>query len=381
MNNKRGPFFYKAILPILIWLLFLMHCSNQKQPEIEEVVLKEISKSIDLQWHQVKSTDISDVNFAYFYLGPGTINAYGYSTKQARCRVLKIYDQELNLNSEKFFNIGEGPGDLGGASTFFVNGDYTYVSDHIQRRVNIFDKDLKFVKFVKTPAAFFSPDFTNDGKHFIAMKYEESKPGVVSLHINLISFPNFESEKLITIGPINRFDKNKKLIIGAIPQFHYFCRNEKIYFINMETYRITMFDLSGKPLKRVRVEVEKIPVPSDLRMNWLKEQADSRILDRVSLVDFVQPASWMIPLGKGFVVIRRNSYSTACAGLVDADYFDYDLHLLGKVKFPCFYPIYLFSTAYLPRSFAYADGYVYLITQDLKETDEDINLEKWKCVE
>jgi len=358
-----------------------MHCKNQTQPDIEEAVLKDNSKFIDLQWRQEKSTDISDVNFAYFYLGPGTVNAYGYSTRLSQCQVLKIYDRDLNLNSEKFFNLGEGPGDVGGAATFFTTGNYTYAADHQQRRVNIFDKDLKFVKFVKTPGAFFSPDFINDGKLFIATRYEELKPGIVSYHINLISFPNFETKKLITLGPIKRFDKNRKLIIGAIPQFHYFHRDGKIYFINMETYQIAMFDLSGKPVKRVRVEVEKIPVPSDLRMTWLKEQVDSRILNRVSLVDFVQPASWMIPLGKGFVVIRRNSYSTSCAGLADADYFDYDLHLLGKVKFPCFYPIYLFSSAYLPRSFAYTNGYVYLITQDLKETDEDINLEKWKVVE
>jgi hypothetical protein len=320
------------------------------------------------------------VNFAYFYLGPGTVNAYGYSTKQSQCKVLKIYDPDLNLNSEKFFNMGEGPGDIGDAATFFITGNYTYVADHLQQRVNLFDKDLKFVKFVKMPGAFLSPEFINDGKLFIATRYNEVKKGVFALHINLISFPNFEAKKLITLGPINNFDKNKKLIIGALPQFYYFHRGGKIYFINMETYRIVMFDLSGKPLKRVRLEVENIPVPPDLRMKWLTEQMGPRIVNRLSLVDSVQPASWMIPLGKGFVVIRRNSYSTTCEGLVDADYFDYDLHLLGKVKFPCFYPIYQL-TIMLPRSFAYANGYVYLITQDLKETDEDINLEKWKLVE
>lgn len=371
----------KKILLSLICLLFSMHCSNQKQPPLEEVVLEENSKFIDLQWVKEKNTDISDVNFAYFYLGRGTVNVYGYSTKQTKCQVLKIYDQDLNLNSEKFFNMGEGPGDLGGAAIFSINGDYTYIADHQQRRVNIFDKELKFIKFIKTPGAFFSPEFINEGKFFISTKYDEMKRGTNTININLISFPDFETKKLITLGPINRFDKNKKLIIGAIPQVHYFHKEGKIYFINMETYQIMMFDLSGKQLKRIKVEVEKIPVPNDLRMAWLEEQIESRILDRFTLVDFVQPASWMIPLNKGFVVIRRSSYSTKCTGLVDADYFDYDLHLLGKVKFPCFYPIYQFSNVYFPRSFAYNDGYVYLITKDLKETDEDINLEKWKLVE
>lgn len=370
----------KTIIAILAWLLFLMHCSNQKQPDVEETVLNENSKFIDLQWHKEKSVDISEVNFAYFYLGRGTINAYGYPTTKSQCKVLKIYDLDLNLKSEKFFNMGEGPGDLGGATTFFINGDYTYVADHQQQRINLFDKDFNFVKFIKTPGAFLSPEFIMDGQQLIVTRADEVKKGVVAFHINLISFPDFKTKKLITLGPINRFDKNNKLVIGAIPQFYYFHRNGKIYFINMETYRIVMFDLSGKPLKRVRLEVENISVPPDLRMKWLTEQLGPRIVNRLSLVDSVQPASWMIPLSKGFVVIRRNSYSTTCEGLVDADYFDYDLHLLGKVKFPCFYPIYQL-TIMLPRSFAYANGYVYLITQDLKETDEDINLEKWKLVE
>jgi hypothetical protein len=66
---------------------------------------------------------------------------------------------------------------------------------------------------------------------------------------------------------------------------------------------------------------------------------------------------------------------------VDGDYFNYDLQLLGKVKFPCFFNIYHLLRAFFPRSFAYDNGYVYLITQDLQETDEDINLEKWQVRE
>ena len=371
----------KTILLILAWLLFLIHCSNQKQPDIEEIIVKENLNFIDLQWHKEKSVDISDVNFAYFYLGSGTINAYGYPTTRSQCKVLKIYDLDLNLKAEKFFNLGEGPGDLGGATTFFINGDYTYVADHQQQRINVFDKDFNFIKFIKTPGAFLSPEFISDGQQFIVTRYDEVKKGVVAFHINLMSFPDFETKTLITLGPINRFDKNNKLIIGAIPQFYYFYRNRKIYFIDMQTYQIAMFDLSGKQLKSVRLETKKITVPSDLRMIWLKEQRGPGLLNRASLVDIIHPASWMIPLGKGFVVIRRNSYSTNCVGLVDADYFNYDLNLLGKVKFPCFYPIYHLANANLPRSFAYINGYVYLITQDLKETDEDINIEKWKLIE
>ncbi|MCX6579704.1 MAG: hypothetical protein NT166_05915 [Candidatus Aminicenantes bacterium] len=357
-----------------------MHCKNDKFPSAPEAVLEEKKQFIDLKWRKEKSVDISEMtDSAFLHITPGNLYVFGYSLKQSDRQLLKKYNTDLDLCFEKIFTTGEGPGDLGGGSYFFFFGDKLYVPDNTQRRINIFDKELNFIKFIKTSAAFLSPTFIKDGSFFIAYRAEEDDNRRVSFHLDLVSFPGLDIKRIHTIGPSVTYDHNKKFIVGAIPEFHYFYKNEKIYLINMMSYQIMMFDLSGKMLKQIRVDVEKKTVPSEKKMEWLNEQ--SRLKDRVTLTDIIQPAGWMAPLGKGFVVIRRHTYNTACEGLVEGDYFDYDLHLLGKVQFPCFYRIYYLLRANFPRSVAYENGYVYIINQDLKEVDEDINLEKWSVTE
>jgi len=119
--------------------------------------------------------------------------------------------------------------------------------------------------------------------------------------------------------------------------------------------------------------VDKVKVPDSRRLEWLKSQSGSLRLNRKVLSDTVQPASWMVPLGKGLVVVRRYSYDTGCEGMVKADYFSYDLEMMGKVKIPCFWFIFQLRDDFHAKSFKYRDGYLYLI----KETEDDFRLEKW----
>jgi hypothetical protein len=373
----------KTILVVLIWLIFLIHCSDRKPPEAEETVLEEKSGFIDLQWRKEKSIDASDYDHANLYLDDydDTVNTYGYSLRQTNQKIIKKYDKDLNLKSEKEFQMGQGPGDLGGGAHFFSCGDYIYVPDNTQARINIFDRKMNFIKFIKAPLFFLSPIFTKDGKHFVANRYVygENRTSIYDIHI--VSFPELKNKKIHSFGPCRLIDEKGMILRGDCPGFCYFIKNEKIYLLNMKTYQIMMFDLSGKMLKRIRVHVEEIPIPEKMKKVWIKDQTHPKLLNRSKFVGPVQPASWAIPMGKGFVVIRRTGYSAACEGLVDGDYFDYDLQLLGKVKFPCFHLIYMISESNLFRVFAYDNGYVYLITQDLQETDEDINLEKWQVRE
>jgi len=370
-----------TILMILIWLILLIHCSHKEQSYLEETILKEKTSFIDLQWCKEKGIDVSDYSQANLYLDDDSVNLYGYSLKQNTQKIVKTYDRDLNLKSEKEFNIGQGPGDLGPGAHLYPIANHIYVADNTQGRINIFDKKMNFIKFVKTPFSYKNTIFTPDGKYFIATQFMFYEARRILNHISIFSFPELEKNRIHTMGPCRMRDEKDMVLRGECPEFYYFLKNEKIYLINMKTYQIMTFDLSGKILKRVRVQVEKIPVPTEKRKVWLKGQTHPRLIDRSKFADFVQPASWMIPLGKGFVVIRRTGYGTSCEGLVDGDYFNYDLQLLGKVKFPCFHFIYTLLDGYFHRVFAYDNGYVYLLTQDLQETDEDINLEKWRVIE
>lgn len=51
----------------------------------------------------------------------------------------------------------------------------------------------------------------------------------------------------------------------------FFYRKEHIYILNMNAYRINLMDISGKILKRIRLDVEKQKVPKEKKKLWLKE--------------------------------------------------------------------------------------------------------------
>ena len=97
-------------------------------------------------------------------------------------------------------------------------------------------------------------------------------------------------------------------------------------------------------LKSVKVDVDMKKVTKEMAVKWLKElMGTSYRENRFAFTEYIQPASYMIPLEKGFVVTRREGYSLQCKGLIEGDFFDYHLKLLGKVQFPCCYRIFFSS--------------------------------------
>jgi hypothetical protein len=140
-----------------------------------------------------------------------------------------------------------------------------------------------------------------------------------------------------------------------------------------------MFDMKGNKLKQVRMDVEKQKVPEEKKKEWLFEQAGTYGIKRCDLTEEIQPVSWTVPLERGFAVIKRKGYTTGCRGLVDADYFDYELNLMGKTKIPCFYQIFKLKRLRFPATYLYHDGYLYLMYED--EEKEEYYLEKWKVEE
>jgi hypothetical protein len=189
------------------------------------------------------------------------------------------------------------------------------------------------------------------------------------------------------LHPFPEFDcllKDKKELIFDIGAIHYFIKNDKIYLLNKDDYVITIRDTRGQMEKQVRIDVEKIPTPRDMEDKWLKEhKAINKYLARIKLKlsDYIRPCAWMIPLEKGFVVIRQKGYSPSCQGLVDADYFDFDLNMLGKVKFPCFTETFHMRRHIFLQYARAADGFLYLVNTVEREDDEVIALEKWKISE
>ena len=63
--------------------------------------------------------------------------------------------------------------------------------------------------------------------------------------------------------------------------------------------------------------------------------------------------------------------------MLEADYFDFNLNMKGKVQFPCFMRFNRVSTGYNWPNTGFMDGCLYLTV----ERGEDTFLEKWQVIE
>jgi len=366
-------------------LVFSIHCNRDETEDINEIVLNPKDESVDVEFTKEKSVPFTGINYGrLFFYNEGSngnfyIYAYGYDSETEKKEIVKKYDSDLNVISQKEFPFGQGPGDVGTGTTFCQVGDYIYGPDNTTRKVNIFDKNFNFIRFVKMTDPFISTNFTKDGNYFFGFDTNWDPPKGYTYYLVRSTFPGLKKQRIHRIGTFWLWNKQKRVIVGIQPENCFFIKNEKLYYLNSADYRIIMFDMKGNKLKQVRMDVEKQKVPKEKRKEWLLEQTSVRGVQRWELTDIIQPVSWAIPLEKGFAVVKRKDYTTGCRGLAAADYFDYELNLLGKTEVPCFYQIFILRSLRFPGSVKYHEGYLYLIYED--EEKEEFYLEKWKVEE
>lgn len=369
----------KLSLAVLIPLLLLLnHCGSEKNPGVQETVVQEIDEPVNVKFSLQKRIVLSNISYPGIFVKDGVIYACGIANDENKM-ALETYDKNLNLSSRKMFNKGQGPGDVGEGVYFYVYDNYIYAPDNTQDRVNIFDKDFNFKKFVKLVPGYYPVTFIKDGGYFIcAQETYEYQAVKRSFRFNLVAFPSMKRKVLFKLKPFSTFTPKKRLIVFETPGHHFFYKNEKLYFINMKTYKITVFDFDGKMLKSVKVDVDIKKVPQEKKVLWMKDLMGASYREgRFAFTGYIQPASYMIPLKKGFAVARREGYSRECKGFIEGDFFDYHLKLLGKIRLPCFFKIFYSPLGYITKTFQYEKGNLYLVN----ELGEEYFLERWNVSE
>ncbi|MCU0288068.1 MAG: hypothetical protein MUF15_16945 [Acidobacteria bacterium] len=379
----------KNTLLLLILISFLICCKTNKKPEIKPDILAEKTSPVNVVFQQVSRLDLPDLVYPYILATDDELYIYGQLLNKKETS-FKKFDNHFQLVFEKKFPWGEGPGDLGDGAFFSKSGDTFYAFVNFQQRINVFNKNLEFERFLRTKQKFQSPLLCEDGKNFIAGIYKMESYNLRHMSgadIVAVSFPGLDKQLLHKFPMALKVEtKNgqKFSYTGNYHQYDYFARQENVYILDMKEYILYRFHLDGTLVHAVRVDVDKIPVPDSKREQWTKEHYGDYQRSSVKFVftDYVLPTSWMVPLGKGFAVIRRYGYSRQCNGMVEADYFNYNLEMLGKIKIPCFDRIYDLDLYVLPRTAAYRGGYLYMVNKDIDKIDDELYfLEKWQVQE
>ncbi len=258
-------------------------------------------------------------------------------------------------------------------------GEKLYIVGNSNSRINIYNKNLDYIKSVKYPWERVGGPFQlmDNGHYFIGTQSNlVGKNFIVTF--KLVSFPSMNEKVIFEKSMIHPYFNKGIFLIDKKPHFSYFGKDNNIYILYMNDYQLFKYNVNGDRLKDVIVKVNKIKNQEANKKLFLEEHAKTKVgAYKLTFSDTVIPVSSLISLGKGFVVVRRKSYSTECTGIAEGDYFNYRIEFVGKVKIPCFYRIYsLLGTKFIV-SYQYDNGFLYLA----HEKDEELWLEKWQVEE
>lgn len=196
-----------SIAIAIIFMVFLSYCNQKQNPEVPETIIDEATTPAKVKFSMVKRIALPNINYSSLFVTSNDI--YVSCTS-----VLEIYDKELNYISKKTFPIGQGPGDLGTGARFFRYGNRIYAPDNTQQRINLFDQDFKFIKFVKYMQGLYPLTFIKNGEYFICIqeKGEGFHPKITYV-VSLYSFPGLKKKILYQLRPFSLRDHNGKLIL------------------------------------------------------------------------------------------------------------------------------------------------------------------------
>ncbi len=378
----------KSIILMLIFMMILSVCNcnkkktkdlNQKTVE-QEIIIPDRNKEASLSFELNKRVQIEEVvhpQIAISHILNG-VYVYGDYISAEPKIVIKIYNHQLENISQKIFNLGKGPGDLGLVNYIKPVGEELLIRENSNIRFSTYDNNLNYKKSLQFKDGNNLPlDIFGDGDY--RMRFE-------------LSWSKGEKKRVVTFKMVSKDEEGRgfwensflhpshnkgKLVLDNTSNFSYFQKDQEIYFLIMKDYRILLINMEGAILRDVLVKVEPVKTQKDKMKENLLDQGykPSRSFQFI-FSDTVASTSWMIPLEKGFIVVRRNNYSSACSGMAEGDYFSYNIEYLGKVKIPCYYWMYRISQYMLlcMRCCTFYNGYLYLVN----EVDEKILLEKWE---
>ncbi len=361
---------------IIVLAIFSLSFCNNRSSKLNPIKISFPNEKAPVKFVFEKKIEIKDIMYNSVYAWDNNLIVYGFSGNNT---IIYEYDKDLQILRTHEFKKGQGLGELGRFPVFILCDKYWYVPDNTQCRISIFDKDFRFIKYLKENQPYPTPIFIDNCKRllYVAAKWMDIKN--MQFFIKVVKLPQMKERVVFSTPPISLYER-QKIILGK-GSFHYFYHKGKIYYLEMASYTLALLNMKGKPEKTIEVKFKKIPTRRERIKKWLKEYKFHRI-DRFTFPSYIYPVSWMLPLAKGFIVVRRKNYSQTCKDFAEGDYYDYKLNPVGKTKVPCFSGIFRLSSGnffYGNLTRSLSGNHLYLLREDEKLAKTF--LEKWRVKE
>jgi hypothetical protein len=371
----------KTIIVILISIVILNHCKKEvKIPQ--RIIQPDENKLANVSFSLEKKAEVQEIDKPRIAVSKeeDRIYLYGkYTIPNKKGFIVKVYNKKLEFLSQNLFHYGQGPGDVGLTNVITPSDGNIYIFENSNMRISKFDNNFDYIDSFTMRKHAHPAELLENASFFIGCTFDFDEKDCSVNSFSIYSFPKFKRNKFFSTEPFSPRKKLEKgkFLLGEYTEYSYCYKNKSIYLLRCKTYRILRFDISGKKLSDTIVKVDEIKTNFKLEKKYLESMGYLKLQNRFSFSNTVTPTSWIVPLQKGFVVVRRKDYNAECAGLVEGDYFSYDVEFLGKVKIPCFSKIFQITGGMTIDSYRYENNYLYLIN----EAGEDYYVEKWKVHE
>lgn len=377
----------KTLIVILVLILTLTHCNKNVAPKsqiLQEVITINEYKAGNV--HFSLNTHIKTDIIAFPMLAVSEcqdkVILYGLSTadKKQNTWVARTYDKTLKFIAEKTFFSGQGPGDVGNFNIISITKDKILISENSNNRVSIYSNDWTYLTSFKHRLYIDAFEIFDDGKVFMEKKHSGLENNKFTYDFLLGSFPDFNTKLLFTWAPFEQTvirGNSKKLVIGCESEQAFFYKNKEAFLLICKKYNIMKFDNAGNKLKDIIVKTDELKTDHTRDDYYLKELGFYERKNKFVLSDIVNPAATMIPLMKGFVIVRRSDFITPCNDSTPGDYFSYQMEYLGKINVPCFYTLLSYRFGRPNQCVKYDNGFLYVI----QEEENNSIIEKWEVIE
>lgn len=368
---------------LILFLIILNFCTNDNKP-LEVVKLHNRSYPLELEKEKEVILDVLPMNSIPHFTRMDDASLHMKYINRDRKFVIMRYDSSLKLEKTFFVSYGEGPCEAI-YPIIFNNEKDILMLDIFGKRLLLWDYNFENCTMEKKDLAprlggnngiWYSP------RHDLLLLWEKIKKGAkikYRVYLKKLCAKTPNQRLLYEIEYIYRTQGGNGLKKVLISQpIHCILFQDNVYLLDVRDYILYKYGLDGELQKSVKIEFTPRSFTTSKLREWQKNSGTKTT--KLRYPQQLWPACWILAIGKGLAVGRREDYQFRETGWITADYFDLNLKYQGKIKLPAFKwwnDPELCENQLELRTF-YKDGFLYLIETRETETDEDFVLGKWR---
>jgi len=238
--------------------------------------------TLDTEKDEVASTGLADVGaFGVDSIG----NIYFASLKAGDQTILKFDRQGRHIAS--FGRKGQGPGEIQSISALLVSeSDEVSITDGGNNRLTIFDSGGRWLRDVPMTTSFIAAIPLPNGRYFLWDRTPSEKPGVLLELPMILAGPELKTIRILDTGIIENPMDGEELR-GTYHLQSWSVSSDKIFTGHQDRgYDIFVYDLEGRPVRKIRKEYKPVPVPEAHKKEFLAQFESPQFRDIIRKVYF-----------------------------------------------------------------------------------------------